>query len=796
MGALVATGATAVATAEPEGRHAGAGRDTAIVAFKIYVDESAAYRVGFDELAALSPGLKPVPSRGVAMSHLGQPEAVWLEDGGDGQFGPGDHLEFLGQHLAGDVSYRREEIRFNVYRLKLSHEATGREEAAPDVVAQRDKGRMFELAPTAVADRDVSSRLVRAEHVEKDVLRIRLPVDRADRRKRDELWYWTRIIGGYPPVSHELFLPDLDRRAGGSVELRVQLRGWSSPMFKGDAALPDHRVDLVLNGEVVAEAGWDGSEPHEVTVPDLSATLFVDGPNVLELSSPRRSQADGEQLIDVMLLNWIEVIAPSTGHLADPQAHWRLVEGSDAVTVRADTGRAIRVYGVSGWRLSARDVVSFKPPPSEPSVVAATELVAPPSIVVDRPSDLQDDARQTDYVMIAHRDLLTSTEELAALHRNRGLSVRVVDVEDVFDEFSHGLRDPQAIRSFLAHARDHWSPPAPRFALLVGDASWDVANEEAVDANYADWTARSWEIARFTKNRSTPYESQRSRNLVPTLSYRTNQGAAASDHAFVTATDDPRGRASMAIGRLPVTEPREVAAIVRKTRRYMEEAKPGPWSRRAIFITTEEPAFRARSEKVARSVEARGLRAVEIYTDSSEPSNERHTARLLETLDEGALAVHFYGHGGRYIWRTGPPDLENRHDLLTLDDLERLTPSPHLPVVLSMTCYSAPFDHPTADSIGEKFLRLPDRGAVAVIAASWRNGPRASWGGAILRHLTAPGATVGEALLAAKGEVRHHLFINTYNLLGDPALPVAGVSGMDPAPDYDVQPTNPSTSRN
>ena len=40
-----------------------------------------------------------------------------------------------------------------------------------------------------------------------------------------------------------------------------------------------------------------------------------------------------------------------------------------------------------------------------------------------------------------------------------------------------------------------------------------------------------------------------------------------------------------------------------------------------------------------------------------------------------------------------------------------------------MTCYSAPFDHPSADSIGEKFLRVPGKGAVAVLAASWRNAP-------------------------------------------------------------------------
>jgi len=70
--------------------------------------------------------------------------------------------------------------------------------------------------------------------------------------------------------------------------------------------------------------------------------------------------------------------------------------------------------------------------------------------------------------------------------------------------------------------------------------------------------------------------------------------------------------------------------------------------------------------------------------------------------------VVFNGHGGRYIWRTGWPDLTKNHDLFTLDDLDNLQPTTRLPVVLSLTCYSAPFDHPLADSIGEKLLRIKE----------------------------------------------------------------------------------------
>jgi hypothetical protein len=145
---------------------------------------------------------------------------------------------------------------------------------------------------------------------------------------------------------------------------------------------------------------------------------------------------------------------------------------------------------------------------------------------------------------------------------------------------------------------------------------------------------------------------------------------------------------------------------------------------------------------------------------------------LVQGLDEGQLVTHFVGHGGRFEWRIAAPDLERQTDLFTLDDLETLTPTETPTLVLSIACHSAPFDHPSADSIGEGFLRLPGRGAVGVVAASWRNAPGPELSDALMTELlSAP--TVGEAVLRAKRRLVDRELVATYNLLGDPALPPA-----------------------
>lgn len=742
-------------------------------AFKIFVVDSGAYRVEFEDLVAAGLEPVPMPSAQLGLTLGGEPVPIWLEDGGDERFGPGDHLEFLGEFLAGSSSYYSEFSIYNVYRLSTNADSPLRMT-------------MGSTAEQGIAPSADEQRLRGEQHVEQDLLRVRLPTA----GEQDELWFWAKVIGGYPGFVHELDLPDL-RQGDDPVHLRASLRGWSRPRTKGDPSIADHHVDVAVNGTTVASVAWDGDEPQLIDLPDLSTDLWKAVGNRIEISSPKRQEKDGDPMVDVVLLNWIEVEVPRTGRIGARQSRLKLSAsdpGRPARLLRDDSSGQdpdIIVYGDSGWRLVSREpgdlVLTTQPEDHTILATAGSKLAAPIRIELDRPSNLHDPSNRYDYLMITHRRLRNAIEPLAEFHRGRGLEVLVVEIDDVYDEFSNGLEDPHAIQSFLTYAYQQWAAPAPRFVLLVGDASWDARNEVAIDVNYADWTNRPFEIGRFVKNRSTKYgEDEASgqddtarandRNLIPTLTFLNRQGPAASDNGFVTMGEEG-GVPHMAIGRLPVTEPDEVAAIVDKTIRHIS-ASGEQDPRKLVFVTSEARGYQVATDRVAQSLEDAGFETVKIYPESQDTSNERTTGRLIDAVDDGALAVYFFGHGGRYIWRTGPRDLEKNHDLMTLDHLDRLEPADRLPVVLSMTCYSAPFDHPSADSIGEKFLRIANRGAIAVIAASWRNSPSVRWGEATLRELTTPGATVGEALMRAKQEFPNSLFVHTYNLLGDPAVPV------------------------
>jgi hypothetical protein len=189
-----------------------------------------------------------------------------------------------------------------------------------------------------------------------------------------------------------------------------------------------------------------------------------------------------------------------------------------------------------------------------------------------------------------------------------------------------------------------------------------------------------------------------------------------------------------------------------------------------MFITDELEGFKTASNDIAKALGKDGFVADKVYASADEANNIAHQNAIRQGIDDGRLIVHFIGHGGRYIWRTGPPDLRKNHDLFTLDDVGSLANAGRLPMVLSMTCYSAPFDNPTEDSIGEKFLREPGKGAIAVFAASWRNAPSPAYSRSVIDELLKPGATIGEAIVRAKQGSADRTLVEMYNLLGDPAV--------------------------
>ena len=737
-------------------------------ALHIEVENSGVYALDYTRIAGQQPGLAGCPVAELALHNKGHAVPMRVVDDGDGRFGAGDRIEWLGQQLHGPQSWFDNYSTHNVYLLSASAGAQAR-------TADR-------VPPTGAG---APAELQRTLHYEQENLMIRL--DQSQQKPGDEpdVWQWVKLTHADPaPFSTQFELPGL-ADGNGEASLRLNFRGMSQiispPDFKAERP-PDHVVEIRLNGKLLERSEWSGRDEHtqaiEVPLSGLKAHA-----NTLTLSIPQRTLPwkTDQQAVDVVMFNWIELSYRLDGALAasDPPFSTRASNGQPVEIRWQGPGDAPALIGEDGIRRTPQALGSnrFRYAAADAGVrlFADARIAQPPALRAVAPAAWRAPATGYDYLIVSHPSLLDAIRPLADFHEKRGMKVAVIDIDDVYDEFNFGITHPQAVRNLVDHAWHDWPHPRPRFLLLVGDASFDIRHDVYNDLAYAKFANNPQELqpGQFSGIPATRYEDgdshTGSRNLVPTWQYPSAEGQSASDNWF-GAVDDEDYHPVVAVGRFPVVEPAEVSAIVDKTIAYQTRPDPGVWRRDVMFITDESDAFKKSSDQIASSIGAKGFSADKIYASPDEADNLAHQSAIKDGLNSGQLLVHFIGHGGRFIWRTGPPDLRKNHDLFTLDDVSELKNGGRLPMVLSMTCYSAPFDNPTEDSIGERFLREAGKGAVAVFAASWRNSPSTAFSKSLVDELLVPGATIGEAIVRSKKSLDDRTLVEMYNLLGDPAI--------------------------
>ena len=741
--------------------------DTAAL-YRIELTESGVYRIDYEDLqaAGLDHG---VPVDWLGMSNLGQPLQLFLEDGGDGQFDPGDAFRFIGRSLREAAPELLGHSSVNVYFLRVGPRTSTEAPPASSLAPWGDGDRNTERTPDSSVHPTLPTVHVRLE-LEQDRLRVATP-GHLHPGADGGAWTWLQLNHlASAPTSIPLPLEGIDLDSEQPLLLSVEFRGGSDHASRRNLKIDDHDVEITLNGKRIGRAAWSGRGVYRALLDGVPASSLHSESNELGLRVvPRRYSPAEETIIDVVQLDRIRVQYPFSGRVDSRQQ--RVWQGDSALDTDARRAtltlrigddqpvEAIRIFGARGAEIRPElpaaggdsgietpERFELPWPEGESSLwlvpggsehrVARIEAVAT--------AELAARTAPADYFIIAHPALLDAAAPLAEFHRTRGLRTELIDVRDLYREFSFGIRHPEAIRRFLDHARRTREGGPPAYVLLVGDADWFSGADEP--------------------------GAMGDRDLIPTWSVPSRDGPAASDLPFVGLDPDPIAP-SMAIGRLPVATEDEARAVIGKILRYQQTPMPGPWRSRVLLASESGRNFEARNQVFSQQVSAAGLRATKLPENPGAPGSEAVDA-LVEAFDQGALLLHFYGHGGRFMWQFAAAGGNHPASLFDMGSLDRLQASEALPIVLSMSCATGPFDHPQADSLAEKLLRLDDRGAVAVLSASARNSPSVHFTGQIIEALVR-GESLGRAVLEAKRHSRHPDTALYYNLFGDPALVAA-----------------------
>lgn len=368
-----------------------------------------------------------------------------------------------------------------------------------------------------------------------------------------------------------------------------------------------------------------------------------------------------------------------------------------------------------------------------------------------------------EFLIVSHSNFIAQAQRVADIYRQSPLTslhVEVVDVDQVYNEFSAGLRDATAIRNFarMLYWRGGGAGGTFKYLLLFGKPSRDL------------------------------YDSEDGVNFVPNYQTLGSYNAAYSfgtDDYFALLDEgegEVHGGLDISVGRYAVQNEDEAEAVLIHERAYYDPRNWGPWLSRAVFLADDGDGaiYMKGSDSLARQVERNSAvtNVRRLYADAFK--QETYWYKILyptlrdafeAELRRGAFLVNYMGHGSELIMM---------HEVVaTRDNYLQWNNLATLPVMLAASCRMAVYDQYTSSSFTADAVVRPQGGLMALVAASQYSysGSNFEFNDKLIQAIyPAPGMNrsrmLGDAVAQAKNNTAGTHNKRKYVLLGNPALPL------------------------
>ena len=518
--------------------------------------------------------------------------------------------------------------------------------------------------------------------------------------------------------------PNLDPSPSVNATIEIALQGYTVEL---------HRIKILLNDTEVGVVEFFGQN-LVVSEIEVFHSLLREGENKITLI-PQGGETDVSVVDYIQLTYW-------HSFAADDNVLKLQAEGNKRVTIKGFSRPKIRVVDYTD-PLSVRELmgniksldtayaITFKVLDiGTRRLMAFTgdQIKTPAGIVANKPSSWHQQSAGFDFVIISHKDFLNALGPLKQKRESQGLSVAVLDVEDLYDEFNFGNKSPQAIKDFLVSTTAIWDK-SPRFVLLVGDATFDPCN----------------------------FLGEGDYDLIPTKMLETVSLETASDDWFVDLDDD--GLPDMAIGRIPVRTPEEADVVVAKILGYDEASQMD----RAVMVADKIGYLEFDYAEACRDVEEflpSSIVVEEIFRENFDDDLVAKAA-VIASINSAPLLVNYIGDGSVEVWEKS----------ITSDEAYLLTNGFQLPFFINMTILNGFFYDVYTESLAEALLKAASGGAIAVWASSGLTEPEGQvvMNEELVRLLfNGEGLTIGEAAARAKASTEDQDIRRSWILFGDP----------------------------
>lgn len=462
---------------------------------------------------------------------------------------------------------------------------------------------------------------------------------------------------------------DLNNQLIGTNELDVKKIEYAKPIYKSLSFKPNNEMTFKITYETLAPSGDSWLDYLSI---NARSKLIIDNE---QLTFRNRAALSANAIAYEITTNNSDALIWDVSNFAAPLNITGTFNNNK--TTFTDNGKQINTY------------VAFIP---------EKEGFPEPEFVEELANQNLHGLPQYEMIIVTHPNFMEASEQLAEFHRStENMKVLVVDLFQIYNEFSSGLPDLTAIKNMLRmfYERGKSSSTQIKYLLLMGDGSYDNRN--------------------FNSNKS---------NFIPT--YQTEvigSDSFISDDYFGLLDDDEGGLygdLDIGIGRIPCQTLEEAMIVVNKSIQYTKPEYMGDWRNIVSLLADDEDSnqWMSDSERLVNIIESNfsGFYFDKIYFDSfrqipmaSGPSYPDATIAIANRVNRGALLFNYIGHANETALAA--------EKVLEISDINKWGNKNKLPVFITATCEFSRYDDDKM-SAGESVLFHPAGGAVALFSTT------------------------------------------------------------------------------
>lgn len=730
------------------------------------------YQLTFEQLLTAGVVTGETTSDEVKLYHRGLQQHIWVEDGGDGAFGPGDQLTFYGRPndgwLDSGIYHNSDNQLHPNYSLfnDTAHYYITVHPGIPSRTAFQSSESLPDLSALPYGLQTLERGYQDTYLIgRQDQYGISLPL-----YESGEGWGSTPFGLGQS-LTTTFATPEVYSGADAPAVV-IKSTSAGASLASGN---PNHHLEIGVGSSAYVDSAFWGYQANRLTF-ELAASTLGPTTSIYHKSVNDLGVAtDYQSVVDVTLTyprNW--VASPGlwsmdiSADVGEPQVRvdmTGLAAGSQVFVTRADLRYRLELeYDGDATQM----VVPL-------TAGGATLLVLPPEFVFSAPdpTPISESGTFTDFstavdsafVLIAPNSLMAAANSYAFYRQSNGSPVLLVSADELYHQFGGGVnKHPLAIRRFIDYLLQT-QEVGPAHLFLVGKSIHDG------------------DISSMPGSRQHPeiYAA----NLLPTW------GWPSSDLAYTAGLNGTLYQAAVPTGRISARTGEEVLDYLEKVMAF-EAAAPAEWQKRVLHFggggnASEQNLFRGYLESYAHIVtdSLYGANVHSFYKSTTDPIQLQLGDSITNLISDGCGLMTFFGHASA----TGFDQ--------NIDAPSNYSNQGRYPLLLGNSCYTGNIHLADASSTSELFTRVADAGVIGFIAKSDVGIPGYldTWTERFYKVLFQEqyGTTIGRAMVESAIEVQGSGSVNlanntslTFALHGDPSLTLYARE----FPDYSITPAS------